>query len=119
MKLTIDATAILATEDADRIGRLLSTWVLLSYGDPRDNFDGRSEWTAVEAENPRLTNLLLGDNFGDLTYRHLVHNETGIEMLYCFDGDLEVLFHHEGDNPFTISSAKGLRSSGWFDHRRN
>lgn len=118
MKLTIDATPILATEDPDRIGRLLSTWVLLSYGDPRDNFDRRSDWTLVEAENPRLKDLLLGDNFGDLTYQHLVHDETGIEMLYCFDGDLEVLFNFEGDNPFTLSSGKGLCSSGWFNHRR-
>lgn len=118
MKFEIDTNRLVDDGDADVLGSILMMMLSSEGGSP---YRGREPvvpgWSKGENISDDLLRTLMGDGVDEgFTPTHIVHDRTGLQVMWYSDGDMTVMFHMPADEKeagFTITNSHNGSPGYW------
>lgn len=118
MKFEIDTNRLVDEGDADVLGSILMMMLSSEGGSP---YRGREPvvpgWSKGQDTPESLLVTLMGDGMEEgLVPTHIVHDRTGLQVLWYSDGDMVIMFHmpaDEKDIGFTIINSHNGSPGCW------
>jgi len=118
MKFEIDTNRLVDEGDADVLGSILMMMLSSEGGSP---YRGRAPvvpgWTKGTDAPEDLLRTLMGDDMDDgFAPTHIVHDRTGIQVLWYSDGDMTIMFHmpaDAGEVGFTVTNSHNGSPGHW------